>query len=75
MKPACGLVGVHVCVRVVACFFAVSQGHDRGVNWVSFHPTLPLLLSAADDRQVKMWRMSGACLNLNSKDDIIFCYG
>ena len=35
------------------------QGHDRGVNWVSFHPTLPLLVSAADDRQIKLWRMNG----------------
>jgi len=34
------------------------EGHDRGVNWVSFHPTLPLLVSAADDRQIKLWRMN-----------------
>ena len=31
----------------------------RGVNWVAFHPTLPLILSGADDRQVKLWRMNG----------------
>ncbi|XP_028409104.1 coatomer subunit alpha-like [Dendronephthya gigantea] len=36
----------------------VLEGHDRGVNWVSFHPTMPLLVSAADDRQVKLWRMN-----------------
>lgn len=36
----------------------VLEGHERGVNWASFHPTLPLLASAADDRQVKLWRMS-----------------
>jgi coatomer protein complex subunit alpha (xenin) len=36
----------------------VLEGHDRGVNWASFHSTLPLLVSAADDRQVKLWRMS-----------------
>ena len=36
----------------------VLKGHDRGVNWASFHPTLPLLVSAADDSQVKLWRMS-----------------
>jgi coatomer protein complex subunit alpha (xenin) len=36
----------------------VLEGHDRGVNWVSFHPTLPLITSGADDRQVKLWRMS-----------------
>ncbi|KAF7633499.1 Coatomer subunit alpha [Meloidogyne graminicola] len=34
----------------------VLEGHDRGVNWVSFHPSLPLLVSGADDRQVKLWR-------------------
>jgi len=36
----------------------VLEGHDRGVNWAAFHPTLSLLASAADDRQVKLWRMS-----------------
>ncbi|KAK2971508.1 hypothetical protein RJ640_020914 [Escallonia rubra] len=36
----------------------VLEGHDRGVNWASFHPTLPLLISGADDRQVKIWRMN-----------------
>ena len=37
----------------------VLEGHDRGVNWVYFHPTLPLIVSGADDRQVKLWRMNG----------------
>lgn len=37
----------------------VLEGHDRGVNWVSFHPSLPLIVSGADDRQVKLWRMNG----------------
>ena len=36
----------------------VLEGHDRGINWASFHPTLPLIVSAGDDRQVKLWRMS-----------------
>ncbi|KDQ13419.1 hypothetical protein BOTBODRAFT_33724 [Botryobasidium botryosum FD-172 SS1] len=36
----------------------VLEGHDRGVNFASFHPTLPLIISAADDRQIKLWRMS-----------------
>ena len=38
----------------------VLEGHDRGVNWAAFHPTLPLIVSGADDRQVKLWRMNGA---------------
>ena len=37
----------------------VLEGHDRGVNWACFHPTLPLIVSGADDRQVKLWRMNG----------------
>lgn len=36
----------------------VLEGHSRGVNWAAFHPTLPLIVSGADDRQVKLWRMS-----------------
>lgn len=36
----------------------VLEGHDRGVNWASFHPTLPLVVSCGDDRQIKLWRMS-----------------
>lgn len=36
----------------------VLEGHDRGVNYATFHPTLPLIASAADDRVVKLWRMS-----------------
>ena len=38
----------------------VMEGHDRGVNWVAFHPHLPLIISGADDRQVKLWRYNGA---------------
>lgn len=37
----------------------VLEGHDRGVNWAAFHPSLPLIISGADDRQVKLWRMNG----------------
>ncbi|TFK26152.1 coatomer subunit alpha-2 [Coprinopsis marcescibilis] len=36
----------------------VLEGHDRGVNYAVFHPTLPLIISAADDRVIKVWRMS-----------------
>jgi len=34
----------------------VLEGHERGVNWAAFHPTLPLVVSGADDRMVKLWR-------------------
>ena len=36
----------------------VLEGHDRGVNWASFHPSMPLIVSGADDRQIKLWRRS-----------------
>ncbi|XP_006463326.1 hypothetical protein AGABI2DRAFT_73371 [Agaricus bisporus var. bisporus H97] len=36
----------------------VLEGHDRGVNFAMFHPTLPLIISAGDDRVIKIWRMS-----------------
>jgi coatomer protein complex subunit alpha (xenin) len=33
-------------------------GNERGVNWVSFHPTLPILVSASEDRRLKLWRLT-----------------
>jgi len=36
----------------------VLEGHDRGVNWAAFHPEDSLIVSGADDRHVKFWRMS-----------------
>ncbi|OEH79754.1 coatomer alpha [Cyclospora cayetanensis] len=34
----------------------VLEGHERGVNWAAFHPSLPLIASAADDKLIKLWR-------------------
>ena len=45
-------------VKADAVVKHVLEGHDRGVNWASFHPTMPLIVSGADDRQVKLWRMN-----------------
>lgn len=39
----------------------VLEGHERGVNWAAFHPTMPLIVSGGDDRVVKLWRMNGLC--------------
>jgi len=36
----------------------VLEGHDKGVNWASFKKNMPLIVSGADDRLVKYWRMS-----------------
>ena len=34
------------------------EGHTRGVNWAAFHRSLSLIVSGADDREVKLWRMN-----------------
>ncbi|KAI8910981.1 coatomer WD associated region-domain-containing protein [Gorgonomyces haynaldii] len=34
----------------------VLEGHSRGVNYATFHPSLPLIISGGDDRLVKLWR-------------------
>jgi coatomer protein complex subunit alpha (xenin) len=39
---------------------SILDTHDRGVNWASFHPTKPFVVSAADDRSIKVWRLSEA---------------
>ena len=65
----------------------VLEGHDRGVNWAAFHPSLPLIVSGADDRQVKLWRMNDtkawevdtlrghsnnvSCVMFHAKQDVI----
>jgi coatomer protein complex subunit alpha (xenin) len=33
---------------------SVLEGHDRGVTYATFHPTLPFIISAADDRVIKI---------------------
>ncbi|KAF5730128.1 coatomer subunit alpha-1 [Tripterygium wilfordii] len=65
----------------------VLEGHERGVNWAAFHPTLPLIVSGADDHQVKLWCMNDtkawevgtlsghmnnvSCVLFHAKQDII----
>ncbi|PKU81497.1 coatomer subunit alpha-1 [Dendrobium catenatum] len=65
----------------------ILEGHERGVNWASFHPNSPLIVSGADDRQVKLWRMNDtkawevdtlrghmnniSCVMFHAKQDII----
>ena len=45
----------------------VLGGHDRSINWASFHPTLSLIVSAGDHRQVKLWRMNGTTMHFKSR--------
>lgn len=37
----------------------ILEGHDRGVNWVAFHQTMRIVASCADDKSIKLWRLSG----------------
>lgn len=37
----------------------ILEGHDKGVNWVAFHPKSKILASGADDKTIKLWRLSG----------------
>lgn len=34
----------------------VLDGHDKPVNWASFHPKSRLIVSASDDKTIKLWR-------------------
>lgn len=53
-----GISGVDLFGTTDAVVKYVLEGHDRGVNWATFHPTMALIVSGADDRQVKIWRMN-----------------
>ena len=35
----------------------ILEGHERGVNYASFHPTLAIVVSGADDRSIRVWRI------------------
>ncbi len=39
------------------------EGHERGVNWAQFHPTLNLITSASDDKTIKIWKYSNSTWN------------
>jgi coatomer protein complex subunit alpha (xenin) len=34
------------------------EGHNAGVNWCSFHPRDNLIVSASDDKRIKLWKFS-----------------
>lgn len=54
-KAAAAVSGDLFAATDAVCKF-VLEGHDRGVNWVAFHPKAPLIASAADDRLIKLWK-------------------
>jgi coatomer protein complex subunit alpha (xenin) len=39
------------------------EGHDRGVNWAVFHPTLNLIASGSDDKTIKIWKFTDSKWN------------
>jgi hypothetical protein len=47
--------------RTMSSTINVKHTHSM-VNWAAFHPSLPLIVSGADDRQVKLWRYNAALL-------------
>ena len=49
----------------------VLEGHERGVNWASFHPSMPLIVSGGDDRILKIWRMNGTPLFISMRTWIL----
>lgn len=52
----------------------ILVGHERGVNWACFHPTLPMIVSGSDDRQIKMWRMNSAKVcNMTLENTVCIC--
>ena len=42
----------------LSTYYNITIPVHRGVNWANFHPTMPLIVSGADDRQIKLWRMN-----------------
>lgn len=50
----------------------VLEGHDRGVNFASFHSKMDTIVSCADDRQVKLWRYNGRKLKEGGNDDFAY---
>ncbi|KAI5659376.1 hypothetical protein M9H77_28169 [Catharanthus roseus] len=47
----------------------VLEGHDRGVNWASFHPTLPLIACEVDTLRGHMNNVS--CVLFHPRQEII----
>lgn len=34
----------------------IMEGHNAGVNWCAFHSDQPYIISAADDKKIKLWK-------------------
>ncbi|KAJ5075405.1 coatomer subunit alpha [Anaeramoeba ignava] len=36
----------------------ILEDHEKGVNWASFHPDLPVIISGSNDKTLKLWKIS-----------------
>lgn len=52
MNPNEFVIGLDVMVR------EVMESHNKGINWVVFNASGNTLASGADDKQVKLWKMT-----------------
>lgn len=56
LKPGLNNVIGRFGIDSIATVKYILEGHERGVNWASFHGELPLIVSGSDDRMIKIWR-------------------
>jgi coatomer protein complex subunit alpha (xenin) len=49
----------------------VLKGHDKGVNWVCFHPTENIIVSSSDDRRIVLWRFINLELAERGGEDLL----
>ncbi|EDO08551.1 Coatomer WD associated region family protein [Babesia bovis T2Bo] len=42
----------------VLCLYNMC-GHEKGVNWAIFHNAMPCVITASDDKTIRVWRYNG----------------
>ena len=41
---------------------AQVDAHEKGLNWVSFHPSKDILFTSSDDKKVKVWKFDDSSI-------------
>ena len=36
----------------------IIEGHEKGIHWVSFHPTKPYIVSCSEDKTIRIWKIN-----------------